>query len=83
MEFAFEKSSNFFSLLLTYSDEPFNGLDKKGVAEVCGILKKYREEGKTVILAAHNFEELGVLCDTVIEMEAGVVTDITEKFQER
>lgn len=50
-------------------DEPMNGLDKQGVEDVRGILLSLREEGKTILLASHNREDIEVLCDEVYEME--------------
>jgi ABC-2 type transport system ATP-binding protein len=35
-------------------DEPLNGLDKSGVAEMRGLIKGLRDQGKTVLLASHN-----------------------------
>lgn len=55
-------------------DEPFNGLDKHGVVHIRGIIKNLRAEGKTVILASHNQVDIDELCDTVCEMDAGVLT---------
>lgn len=55
-------------------DEPFNGLDKHGVVHIRGIIKNLRLEGKTVILASHNQVDIDELCDTVCEMDAGVLT---------
>ncbi len=55
-------------------DEPFNGLDKQGTAHIRGIIKSLRTEGKTVILASHNQVDIDELCDTVCEMDAGVLT---------
>lgn len=52
-------------------DEPMNGLDKQGVEDVRKILLDLREEGKTIILASHNKEDIEVLCDEVYEMERG------------
>lgn len=57
-------------------DEPFNGLDKKGVDEVCRLLEELRENGKTILLAGHNALEIDRLCDTVCEMDAGILTQI-------
>lgn len=57
-------------------DEPFNGLDKRGVAEVCRLFEELREQGKTILLAAHNMPEFEGLCDTVCEMDAGVLTQV-------
>ena len=55
-------------------DEPFNGLDKHGVVHIRGIIKNLRLEGKTVLLASHNQVDIDELCDTVCEMDAGVLT---------
>lgn len=52
-------------------DEPMNSLDKQGVEEVRGILKELRDEGKTIVLASHNKEDIEVLCDEVYEMDRG------------
>lgn len=55
-------------------DEPFNGLDKYGVAQIRSLIKELREEGKTIILASHNQTDIDELCDTVCEMDAGIMT---------
>lgn len=52
-------------------DEPMNGLDNSGVKEIRDILKGLREEGKTIILASHNSEDIQELCDTVCEIDGG------------
>lgn len=54
-------------------DEPFNGLDKHGVAKMRELIKSLREDGKTIILASHNQQDIDELCDTVCEMDAGVM----------
>lgn len=55
-------------------DEPLNGLDKYGVVHIRNVIKELRKEGKTVILASHNQVDIDELCDTVCEMDAGVLT---------
>ena len=52
-------------------DEPMNGLDRNGVEEMREMLISFREQGKTVLLASHNREDIDILCDTVHEMEDG------------
>lgn len=54
-------------------DEPLNGLDKHGVVHIRNVIKGLRAEGKTVILASHNQVDIDELCDTVCEMDAGVL----------
>lgn len=55
-------------------DEPFNGLDKYGVVHIRNVIKGLREEGKTIILASHNQVDIDELCDTVCEMDSGILT---------
>ena len=57
-------------------DEPFNGLDKRGVTDVCRLFEKLREQGKTILLAAHNMPDMEGFCDTICEMDAGVLTQV-------
>ena len=52
-------------------DEPMNGLDRQGVKEIRQCLLKLRDQGKTILLASHNAEDIRVLCDRVYEMDAG------------
>lgn len=54
-------------------DEPMNGLDNKGVSDMRMLFKKLRHEGKTILLASHNPLDIDELCDTVCEMDAGVL----------
>lgn len=54
-------------------DEPFNGLDKKGTAGIRNLLKELKGKNKTIILASHNGQDIDELCDTVCEMDAGVL----------
>lgn len=54
-------------------DEPMNGLDRKGVLEIRELLKTLREEGTTIVVASHYAEDVEVLCDTVCEMDQGVL----------
>lgn len=55
-------------------DEPFNGLDKHGARHIRQVIKDLRAEGKTILLASHNQLDIDELCDTVCEMDAGILT---------
>ena len=55
-------------------DEPLNGLDKNGVLHIRELIKNLRYQGKTVILASHNQMDIDELCNTVCEMDAGILT---------
>ena len=57
-------------------DEPMNGLDKHGVEEMRELLKGLVGKGKTIILSSHNPADIDALCDTVCEMDGGVLTVI-------
>lgn len=65
-------------------DEPFNGLDKHGVADIRNIIMELKEQGKTILLASHNAEDIRILCDTVCEMDAGILREVSghEKKEE-
>ena len=54
-------------------DEPTNGLDNRGVDWFRGMLRKKKEEGKTVLIASHNSADIELLCDTVCELDAGKI----------
>lgn len=58
-------------------DEPFNGLDNQGVKDIRLLLSSLRSEGKTIILASHNMQDIEELCDTVCEMDGGILTQRT------
>ncbi len=47
-------------------DEPMNGLDNKGVADMRELLLDLREKGKTVIIASHSKEDIEILCDSLL-----------------
>jgi ABC-2 type transport system ATP-binding protein len=46
-------------------DEPTNGLDPQGIAEVRHILRKIADTGKTVIMASHLLDEVEKICSHV------------------
>lgn len=50
-------------------DEPFNGLDKAGVAHMRELVKELKSQGKSILLASHNVQDIEELCDDVHEME--------------
>lgn len=52
-------------------DEPFNGLDKRGVEEIRSLILELKKEGKTIFLVSHNHEDIKLLADDVYEMDGG------------
>lgn len=59
-------------------DEPFNGLDKHGVEDMRKILLELKSQGKTILLASHNEEDIRILCDRVFEMDGGILKEREE-----
>lgn len=57
-------------------DEPMNGLDNDGVQDMRKLFLKLKEQGKTILLASHNKEDIEVLCDEVYMMDKGILTQI-------
>lgn len=55
-------------------DEPMNGLDKESVAEIREYLLELKNRDKTILLTSHSAEDIDLLCDTVYEMDKGVLT---------
>lgn len=56
-------------------DEPMNGLDKYGVAQMRELFLELKDKGKTILIASHNPDDTRILCDTLHEMDAGVLTE--------
>lgn len=54
-------------------DEPLNALDADGVERVRKILRHFKEQGSTVILACHDRAELELLSDEIIKIESGEI----------
>ncbi len=50
-------------------DEPFNGLDKAGAARMRALFKELKSQGKSMLLASHNAQDIEELCDDVHDME--------------
>ncbi len=54
-------------------DEPMNGLDKEGVAEMRKFFLEQKERGNLILLASHNKDDIELLCDEVYEMNHGIL----------
>lgn len=60
-------------------DEPMNGLDHKGVEEMRNLFLELKKEGKLILLASHNRDDIDILCDEVYEMEMGELRHIKSR----
>jgi len=54
-------------------DEPTNGLDAAGIADIRELVRGLREEGLTVILASHLLDEVEKVCTHVAILKQGTV----------
>jgi ABC-2 type transport system ATP-binding protein len=52
-------------------DEPTNGLDPVGIAETRELIKKLRQQGKTIIMASHLLDEVEKVCTHVAILKKG------------
>jgi ABC-type multidrug transport system ATPase subunit len=54
-------------------DEPTNGLDPEGIAEIRNLIIKQKEGGKTIILASHILDEVEKVCSHVGILKQGTL----------
>jgi ABC-type multidrug transport system, ATPase component len=52
-------------------DEPTNGLDPEGIAEIRELIKQLGSEGHTIVLASHLLDEVEKVCDHVAILKSG------------
>ena len=56
---------------ILFMDEPTVGLDPVGARMLREIIRKLKEQGKTVLLTTHNLAEVDELCDRLIIINKG------------
>lgn len=54
-------------------DEPTNGLDPVGIAEIRELIKKLSHQGKTIIMASHLLDEVEKVCTHVAILKQGTL----------
>jgi ABC-2 type transport system ATP-binding protein len=52
-------------------DEPTNGLDPAGIAEIRQLIKQLNQQGKTIIMASHILDEVEKVCTHVAIIQKG------------
>lgn len=52
-------------------DEPTNGLDPQGIAEIRSLIVQIAEQGKTIILASHLLDEVQKVCSHFAVLKRG------------
>ncbi len=58
---------------LVILDEPTNGLDPAGMADVRRLVRQLASEGRTVLVSSHQLHEIQQICDRVIIFRDGRV----------
>jgi sodium transport system ATP-binding protein len=54
-------------------DEPTNGLDVMSTRAVRDMIRRLREEGRSVLFSSHVMQEVAALCDSIVVIAAGRV----------
>lgn len=54
-------------------DEPTNGLDPQGIAEIRNLIKQIAKDGKTIILASHLLDEVQKVCSHFCVLKRGTL----------
>ena len=57
-------------------DEPTNGLDPAGIAEIRELIKELYKQGKTIIMASHILDEVEKVCTHVAIIQKGVLKTV-------
>lgn len=57
-------------------DEPTNGLDPAGIAEIRELMKELSRQGKTIIMASHILDEVEKVCTHVAIIQKGVLKTV-------
>ena len=54
-------------------DEPTNGLDPEGIAEIRNLIRELSQEGRTIIMASHLLDEVEKVCTHVAILKKGTL----------
>jgi ABC-type multidrug transport system ATPase subunit len=58
-------------------DEPTNGLDPAGIAEIRDLIRQLYKGGKTIIMASHILDEVEKVCTHVAIIQKGVLKTVS------
>ena len=61
---------------LVILDEPASGLDPVGASDMVEIIKRLKEQGKSILLCSHIMSEVEKLCDRVVALSKGKIAAI-------
>lgn len=60
-------------------DEPFNALDQASLRKAYTMMEQMRDQGKIIILSSHHSADIDYLCDEVLELRNGCLTQCKNK----
>lgn len=58
-------------------DEPMNGLDENGVAEIREMFQSLKAQGVTILMTSHNADDISSLCDETYIMQNHILTKLS------
>jgi len=61
---------------LAILDEPTSGLDVLNAREMRNVIRKFVDDGGTVLLSSHNMLEVELLCDRIALINSGQIVEI-------
>jgi ABC-2 type transport system ATP-binding protein len=56
-------------------DEPTNGLDETGVAEVRALIQEEKQRGALILITSHNRDDIHCLSDRIYHLEDGTLSE--------
>lgn len=54
-------------------DEPINAIDAEGVSDIRDLIRGLRDEGRVIIIACHDKEEMEYMADEIIYLKSGEI----------
>jgi ABC-2 type transport system ATP-binding protein len=67
--------------VVLFLDEPTTGLDPQARRHLWQVIRRIREEGKTIVLTTHYMEEAEELCERVAIMDHGRIVELAPPQQ--
>ena len=64
--------------LVLFFDEPTTGLDPQARRHAWDLVKRFKSEGRTILLTTHYMEEAEELCDRIAIMDGGKIIALDE-----
>ena len=52
-------------------DEPSNGLDPEGQADICSLIRELHASGRTIVMSSHQLQEVRQVCTHIIILNHG------------